>query len=81
MAFNYSLMYAYTYEVPVDILYEKAVRAARRAIELDPQNAEAYIALGRADLVRTPLAGGQKAANRAYEQLPTMRSGRLLVTI
>jgi len=71
MAFNSAVMWGYVYEPPAEVVFAKAVRAARRAIELDPENAEAYIALGRAQLwYFHDWQEGQAAANRAYELAP-----------
>ncbi len=71
MAFNSAIMWGYVYEPPADVVFAKAVRAAGRAIELDPENAEAYIALGRAQLwYFHDWQEGQAAANRAYELAP-----------
>ena len=71
MAFNSAVMWGYVYEPSAEVVFAKAVRAARRAIELDPENAEAYIALGRAQLwYFHDWQEGQAAANRAYELAP-----------
>jgi len=71
MAFNSAVMWGYVYEPSAEVVFAKAVRAARRAIELDPENAEAYIALGRAQLwYFHDWREGQAAANRAYELAP-----------
>ncbi|MGH6821543.1 MAG: hypothetical protein ACREDU_11880, partial [Methylocella sp.] len=71
MAFNSAVMWGYTYEPSAEVVFAKAVSAARQAIELDPENAEAYIALSRAQLwYLHDWQEGQAAASRAYELAP-----------
>jgi TolB-like protein/Tfp pilus assembly protein PilF len=71
MAFNSSLLFGYTYQLSAEAAFAKALRAAKRAIELDPENAEAYIALGRTQIwYFHNWQEGEAAANRAYELAP-----------
>lgn len=47
MAFTYALMPAYSSKVPSGEARQSGMEAARMAIQLDPDNAEAYTAMGR----------------------------------
>jgi Flp pilus assembly protein TadD len=71
MAFNSSLLFGYSYQLSAEASFAKALRAAQRAIELDPENAEAYITLGRTHIwYFHNWQEGEAAANRAYELDP-----------
>ena len=47
MAFTYSLLPSYTAKLPINTAISGTLDAANKAIHLDPENAEAYTALGR----------------------------------
>jgi TolB-like protein/Tfp pilus assembly protein PilF len=48
MAFNNSLLFSYNDTIPLEESVPKTMAAAERAIDLDPSNAEAHVAIGRA---------------------------------
>jgi len=50
MAFNYSLLPAYSADITSQQAWKIVRAAANKALELDPKNAEAYVALGRGDI-------------------------------
>ena len=51
LAYNYSLLPSYSGTVSSSQAWDKIKEATSKAIELDPTNAEAYIALARANIV------------------------------
>jgi TolB-like protein/cytochrome c-type biogenesis protein CcmH/NrfG len=50
MAFNYSLLPAYSADITSQQAWKIVRVAADKALELDPENAEAYVALARSDI-------------------------------
>jgi len=50
MAFNYSLLPAYSADITSQQAWKIVRAAANKALELDPKSAEAYVALGRGDI-------------------------------
>jgi len=50
MAFNYSLLPAYSADITAQQAWKIVAVAANKALELDPENAEAYVALARSDI-------------------------------
>ena len=71
MAFTYSLLPAYTYEVSPREAGDHAMESARKSIEIDPENAEAFMALGsvQANIDLQTLAGRENF-EKAYQLAP-----------
>jgi TolB-like protein/Tfp pilus assembly protein PilF len=69
MAFNYALLPSYKADVSAQQAWKIVQASANRALQLDPNNAEAYTALARADIeddLKTVLGLNEKA----YELAP-----------
>jgi len=66
MAFNMALLYSYSISISAEESSRKAMRAARRALELDPSNAEALTAIGRALAYRYDWKGAKASFEQAY---------------
>jgi len=50
MAYNYSLFSSYSVGVPAQEVWETVQMAANKALQYDPKNAEAFVALARGDI-------------------------------
>ncbi|MFT5141243.1 MAG: adenylate cyclase [Rhodothermales bacterium] len=70
MAFNSALLTVYSFRMSIEETFDITMNAARRAIELDPQNTEAYSAIGRALSDSLDWKGAQESFERAYELGP-----------
>jgi len=70
MAFNMSLLYNYSLSMTIEETSSKAMRAAEQALELDPSNAEALTAIGRALSNIFDWKGGKAAFEQAYALEP-----------
>jgi len=66
LAFNAVLLYNYSLSVTVAESSPKAMQAARRALELDPSNAEALTAIGRALSNEFDWKGAKASFEKAY---------------
>ena len=66
LAFNAVLLYNYSLSVTVAESSPKAMQAARRALELDPSNAEALTAIGRALSNDFDWKGAKASFEKAY---------------
>ncbi|MGA9575177.1 MAG: hypothetical protein WBS20_14660 [Lysobacterales bacterium] len=69
MAFNYSLLPAYSADITSQQAWKIVRTAANKALELDPENAEAYVALGRGD-IEDDLQTIHDFYEKAYELAP-----------
>ena len=69
LAFNYSLLSQYGVTVSPQQAWEKVKIAAGRAIQLDPANAEAYVALGRSN-IHDDFGTIRNHYEKAYELAP-----------
>ena len=69
MAFNYALLSSYSVEITTQQGWEIVQAAANRALQLDPKNAEAYVALARID-IQDDLKTIQGFYEKAYELAP-----------
>jgi TolB-like protein/Tfp pilus assembly protein PilF len=66
LAFNMSLLYSYSPQVSLEESHATTMSAAQRAIELDPDNSEAYTAIGRALAANRDWKGAKESFERAY---------------
>jgi TolB-like protein len=69
MAFNYCLLPAYSADITTQQAWKIVRAAADKALELDPENAEAYVALGRSD-IESDLQTIHDFYEKAYELAP-----------
>ncbi len=69
-AFNAALLFNYEAGITVAESLSKTLEAARRALALDPYNAEAYTAIGRAQGNNMALREARQNYERAYELDP-----------
>jgi TolB-like protein len=67
MAFNSSLLYSYSPSVSLEESHVKTMNAAQRAIDLDPDNSEAYTAIGQSLSNTWDWKEAQTSFERAYE--------------
>ncbi len=70
MAFNLSLLFNYSVSTSIEESSNKAMRAAERALELDPSNAEALTAIGRALSNIYDWKGAKASFEQAYALEP-----------
>jgi TolB-like protein len=66
LAFNMCLLYSYSPQISLEESLATTMSAAQRAIELDPDNSEAYTAVGRALAANWDWKGAQESFERAY---------------
>ena len=69
MAFNYSLLPAYSADITSQQAWKIVRAAANKALELDPKNAQAYVALARGD-IEDDLQTIHDFYEKAYELAP-----------
>ncbi len=69
-AFNSTLLWGYSLDMPLSESYEKTMFAANKAIELDPANAEAYAAMGRTEADAYNWQRARESFERAYRLQP-----------
>jgi TolB-like protein/tetratricopeptide (TPR) repeat protein len=70
MAFNMTLLYGYSPTMSLEESFSKTMNAAERALELDPLNAEAYTAIGRAHTDNFNYVAAEEYFDRAYQLGP-----------
>ena len=71
IAFTYSLLPAYTFELSPREAGDRAVESARKSIEIDPENAEAFMALGSVQAyIDFEILAGRENFEKAYQLAP-----------
>ncbi len=70
MAFTYSLLPAYTFQISTYEASDRATESARKAIAIDPENAEAFMALGSVQSNNLETLAGRENLERAYQLAP-----------